>query len=34
MDGDGLRHEMQQLVGDAWAFVVSKRVADDYRASR
>jgi hypothetical protein len=26
--------EMQELVEDAWAFVVPKRVADEYRASR
>jgi hypothetical protein len=28
------RDEMQELVEDAWAFVVPKRVADEYRASR
>jgi hypothetical protein len=26
--------EMQELVEDAWAFVVPKRVAEEYRASR
>jgi len=26
--------EMHELVEDAWAFVVPKRVADEYRASR
>lgn len=26
--------EMRELVEDAWAFVVPKRVADEYRASR
>jgi len=26
--------EMQELVEDAWAFVVPQRVADEYRASR
>ena len=26
--------EMQELVEDAWAFVVPKRVADEYRGSR
>jgi hypothetical protein len=28
------RDEMRELVEDAWAFVVPKRVADEYRASR
>jgi hypothetical protein len=28
------RDEMPELVEDAWAFVVPRRVADEYRASR